>query len=147
VRFWDTSALVPLFIEQATTPLATQTLAQDAETVLWWATRVEYESALQRLLREGALDPGEATVARDSFSLLRDGAMEIEPGDALRSRAERILRQYPLRAADALQLASALTWVDDEAHGSEFVSFDDRLRNAAAKEGFTVLPESIASPA
>lgn len=142
MRFWDTSALVPLFIRQPRTPLAEEAFAEDPETVLWWATVVEYESALQRLLREAVIDAEDVAVARESFSLLRDGAVEVEPSEELRSRALRLLGEHPLRAADALQLASALTWAGDRASGFGFVSFDNRLREAAAGERFTVLPES-----
>ncbi|HSL81414.1 MAG TPA: type II toxin-antitoxin system VapC family toxin [Thermoanaerobaculia bacterium] len=143
MRFWDTSALVPLFIQQPQTSLATEALADDHETVLWWATAVEYESALQRLLRQAVLDAEGVAVARESFSLLRDGAVEVEPSEELRSRAIRLLGKHPLRGADALQLASALTWVGDGDSSVGFVSFDDRLRAAAEREGLTVLPPSI----
>lgn len=141
MRFWDTSALVALFIRQPHTPLAREAFADDPETVLWWASAVEYESALQRLLREAVLDSDQVAVARDSFLLLQEGAVEVEPSEDLRSRAVRLLRKHPLRAADALQLASALTWVDKPLEAG-FVCFDGRLREAAAREGFTVLPGS-----
>lgn len=143
MRFWDTSALVPLFVRQPHTPFARAALVEDPETVLWWGTGVEYESALQRLLREAVLDAGEIATAREAFSPLRDGAVEVGPSEEVRSRAVRLLGEHPLRAADAFQLAAALTWVGDRASGDGFVSFDDRLRKAARSEGFEVLPESF----
>lgn len=45
-------------------------------------------------------------------------------------------------AADALQLAAALDWCDGNTCGESFVCLDDRLRGAAALEGFRVLPYS-----
>jgi predicted nucleic acid-binding protein len=51
-----------------------------------------------------------------------------------------IYRRHPLRAADALQLAAALIWCEEQPHGETFVSLDDRLRGAASKEGFTLAP-------
>jgi hypothetical protein len=48
---------------------------------------------------------------------------------------------HPLRAADALQLAAALVWCDEAPQGTAFVCLDDRLRDAARREGFAVLPE------
>lgn len=142
MRFWDTSALVTLFVRQPQTSLAQAALSEDPETVLWWGSVVEYESALQRLVREAVLDVEEIATARESFSLLREGAVEVEPSEELRSRAVRLLADHPLRAADALQLAAALTWVGDRASGEGLVSFDDRLREAATGEGFKVLPGS-----
>jgi hypothetical protein len=47
---------------------------------------------------------------------------------------------HPLRAADALQLAAALIWVEEQPHGESFVSLDPRLRDSAAREGFTLVP-------
>jgi hypothetical protein len=140
VRFWDTSALVPLFIQQPQTSLAVAVLSEDPEAVLWWGTVVEYESALQRLLREAVLDRKEISTARASFSLLREGAVEVEPSEELRSRARGLLAEHTLRAADALQLAAALTWAGGHGSGEGFISLDDRLREAAADEGFAVLP-------
>jgi hypothetical protein len=50
---------------------------------------------------------------------------------------------HPLRAADALQLAAALVWVEEQPHGEGFVSLDGRLRDAAAREGFTLVPAEV----
>jgi predicted nucleic acid-binding protein len=47
---------------------------------------------------------------------------------------------HALRAADAFQLAAALLWSRGKTTGREFVSFDDRLREAAVREGFDMLP-------
>ncbi len=47
---------------------------------------------------------------------------------------------HPLRAADAMQLAAALVWTEDATSGAEFVCLDQNLREAALKEGFTILP-------
>ena len=48
----------------------------------------------------------------------------------------RVLRVHPLRAADALQLAAALEWSGGAASGM-FITYDERLRDAASREGFT----------
>jgi hypothetical protein len=47
----------------------------------------------------------------------------------------RLLRVHPLRAAGALQLAAALEWAGAPPDG-ELVTFDERLREAAVREGF-----------
>ena len=46
----------------------------------------------------------------------------------------------PMRVADSLQLAAALSWVREEPGGALLASLDDNLRTAATKEGFTVVP-------
>jgi len=58
----------------------------------------------------------------------------------VRARAARLLSLHPLRAADALQLAAALVWCRERTAEAPFVCLDDRLRLAAAREGFRVLP-------
>ncbi|TCJ16468.1 hypothetical protein E0L93_10140 [Rubrobacter taiwanensis] len=59
----------------------------------------------------------------------------MQPTNRLRSLAERLLAVHPLCAADALQLAAALRWCENNPAGREFVCLDDRLREAATKGG------------
>jgi len=68
----------------------------------------------------------------------------VAPTPRLRRTAGRALAAHPLRAADALQLAAALTWSAEQPGGEGFVCLDDRLRDAAQREGFAVLPAASA---
>jgi hypothetical protein len=54
-----------------------------------------------------------------------------------------LLSLLPLRAADSLQLAAAIVWADKKPKGHHFVCCDNRLREAAKKEGFSVLPKTL----
>jgi hypothetical protein len=137
VRFWDSSALVPLCLEQPATAQALQWQREDPELVAWWGSAVECASAIARLRREGHLTAVEEAQARTLLSALKASWFEVQPGDAVREQALRILRLHPLRAADALQLAAALEWGGSPPDGV-LVTFDDRLREAARREGFTV---------
>ena len=67
-------------------------------------------------------------------------ADSVSPTDDVRRRAARLLAGHPLRAADALQLAAALIWCEEQPHEETFVSLDERLRNAARREGFALAP-------
>jgi predicted nucleic acid-binding protein len=49
-----------------------------------------------------------------------------------------LLEVYPLRAADALQLAAALEWCEGKPQGKVFLTFDQRLHEAAGLAGFTL---------
>jgi predicted nucleic acid-binding protein len=71
----------------------------------------------------------------------------VAPTARVRLRAGRALAAHPLRAADALQLAAALVWADDSPAGEAFVCLDDRLREAASREGFEVLPAGLQTSA
>jgi predicted nucleic acid-binding protein len=136
VRFWDSSALVPLCLTQPATAQARELLTQDRELVVWWGSPVECASAISRLRRDGYMTSLEETAARAILSVLRASWFEMQPVDSVREQALRLLRVHPLRAADSLQLAAALEWAGSPPSGA-FVTFDDRLREAAQREGFT----------
>lgn len=140
MRFWDASAVVPLCLEEPTTPTITALAKDDEDLIVWWGTPLECISALARRRRDGVLSADAERQARDTLALLSAAWSEIQPTLPLRQRAERLLAIHPLRAADALQLAAALIWVQEATAGAGFVSLDHTLREAAAREGFSVLP-------
>lgn len=140
MRFWDSSALVPLCAPEAQTPALQQLRRDDPAIVAWWATRIECMSALRRLIRMGQLDATSGAAVQACLASLWTGVARAAPTDDVLTRAEGLLARHSLRAADALQLAAALVWAGDRPAGHEFVCLDDRLRDAAAREGFVVLP-------
>jgi predicted nucleic acid-binding protein len=141
VRFWDTSAVVPLLVEQGHSAGARALATDPGDMVVWWGTVVECLSGLARLRVEGALSVWTETRARESLTLLGDRWVEVVPSNRLRAVAGELVSRHLLRAGDALQLAAALEWAGDARLGRLIVTFDRRLRHAAAVEGFTVLPE------
>jgi hypothetical protein len=138
VRFWDASALVPLILDQPRTARARDLLGEDKELVVWWGSMVECASAIARLHRDGVLNVAEEARARALLLSLKSSWFEVQPGDAVREQALRVLRMHPLRSADALQLAAALEWAGSPPDGT-FISFDERLSAAAQREGFITL--------
>lgn len=146
MRFWDTSAVVPLLAKEAGTSMATSILEEDHEIVVWWGTRVECVSALARYARDQGMGSAELTRAHERLAGLANRWWEISPSELLRSTAERIVRTHPLRAADALQVAAALVASDGQPASLPFASFDVRQRDAARREGFPVLPEQMPGP-
>lgn len=138
MKFWDASALVPLLVAEPTTR-ALQTLAvRDPDMLVWWGSRVECVSALARLERDAALDGRQARAAYERLDGLAHGWHEIGPGEIVRETAIRFLRVHPLRAADALQLAAAFVAAENRPSALEVVTLDDRLVEAARKEGFVL---------
>ena len=140
MRFWDSSAVVPLCLAEPRTPVVRPLVATDPSVIVWWGTRTECVSAMLRAQRSGILGSTPSADARMILERLASTWSEVQPGEPLRVRAERLLAVHPLRAADAFQLAAALLWSRGETAGRGFVSFDQRLREAARREGFTVLP-------
>ena len=138
MRFWDSSAVIPLLVRQAASPRADQWLAQDSQTVLWALTPVEITSALWRLVREEALSERDAQAAELRAQQLTDASEVVADLDSVKAVAQRILRVHPLRAADALQLAAGLIWAGSRPQGKIFHTLDERLAASARREGFEV---------
>lgn len=127
--------MVPLLLQQPQTKRVRHLLEEDDEVVVWWGSAVECASAIARLHRDGHLSAAAERDARSLLDVLRKSWFEVQPGDAVREQAMRLLRVHGLRAADALQLAAALEWAGAPPEGG-FVTFDDRLLEAAQREGF-----------
>ena len=139
MKFWDASAIVPLLVAESTTR-SLQTLAnRDSDLLVWWGSKVECASAIARLERDALLDLKGAALAFDRLKLLADGWHEIEPSEIVRENALRFLRVHPLRAADALQLAAAFLAAERRPSTLEVVTLDERLADAARKEGFELI--------
>jgi predicted nucleic acid-binding protein len=139
MKFWDSSALLPLLVDEPSRDRLLGFLEEDSEVLAWWGTPVEIVSALSRREREGLLTAEEVAAALDVVRALAQGWHEIVPSEAVRRTAERLLRTHPLRAADSLQLAAALIASDHNPRSLELVCMDERLKSAARREGFTVL--------
>jgi hypothetical protein len=142
MRFWDSSAIVPILVPQATTAAAEALLEADSQLLVWWGTSVECVSALARLERAGLLSQGDVGLAQARLRGLAQAWNEVQPQARVRSGAERLLRVHPLRAGDALQLAAAIEVAGSDPVALEFVCFDRRLADAAAREGLTIVTES-----
>ena len=136
--FWDTSALVPLCVQQQPSSTVQQLIKQHDITV-WWATPVEMRSAFERLLRMGQLTVQEHAAAGGRLEKLRRGWRELQPSERLRSQAETFLGSYSLKAADALQLAGAWVWCSGHPRTCVFISADTQLLEAAQQVGFPIL--------
>ena len=140
MKFWDSSAIIPLCLKEKKSEAMKGLMKDDEDIVVWWTTRIECLSALSRRQREGVLPSGDEAKARTVLSALAAACSEVQPTETVRLRAERLLSIHPLRAADALQLASALIWAQETPRGLDFVCLDQNLREGALKEGFSVLP-------
>lgn len=139
VAFWDASAVVPLCCLQPQTQAARQARRLFPQLVTWWATSVECNSALRRLERAQELTARETQQAFQELDRLRLRWTEVAPLEEVKSLAERLLGAHPLRAADSLQLAAALIWCNRHPRGKTFVSSDEKLLEAAEKEGFNII--------
>jgi uncharacterized protein len=139
VRFWDTSAIIPLWIAERGSSRAREWYRNDPDVVAWTLTRVEIFSALARRRREAPLASSRLLSVRRDFIRAWEQWSEVTAIETVRRYAERIVESYPLKAADALQIGAAIIAAEDNPTGLEFVTFDENLAYAAEGEGFRVL--------
>jgi predicted nucleic acid-binding protein len=140
VTFWDTSAVIPLLVDEPASPSVRSILARETRFAVWWTTPVECCSALERRCRLQELTEAGLDQAKAALEQLRSAWTEILPSELVRDRACRLLAVHDLRASDALQLAAALLWAGDRPAGRRFLCLDNRLRAAARREGFRLEP-------
>ena len=138
MRFWDSSAIIPLLCLEASSPAMQGLYRADPDLLVWAFTRTEVLSALCRRLREGSLLQDEFRAARERLRAIAADWTENVLLDAVLDRSDRLLEVHPLSAADSLQLAAALVSVEERPRDFPFVTLDDRLGDAASREGFRV---------
>ncbi len=137
--FWDTSAVIPLIVDEPSSSRLAEVFERDPGMVVWWGTSVECTSALARLERQGTVAAPDVDAARDLLQTLASSWTEVLPTDGVREHAGRVLLRHPLRAADALQIGAAMIWADDRPRGHPFCTRDARLIEASRLEGFKVV--------
>ena len=143
MRFWDSSAILPLLVRESTTQMLLELKKTDEEMVVWWGTETECLSALARREREGGMDRASVSLAEESLEKVLSRSHEVQPSMEVRRIARRLLMTHPLRAADSLQLASALVFSGNQVSELPFVTLDKNLASSAGKEGFSLISFAV----
>jgi predicted nucleic acid-binding protein len=128
LKIRDSSALLPLIFREETSESVANLVRDDGDMAVWWGTWVECAAAISRLKREKGFDDE------------TEAWYEVEPTSGLRLLTMTVSRDHRLKAADCLQLASALRWCEGDSKGAGFVCLDEQLGRAAREEDFDVLP-------
>jgi predicted nucleic acid-binding protein len=138
--FLDSSALVKCYSEEQGALDTMALLDVAAMVAVSPLTRVEVTSALTRAVREGVLT---ARLGRDAYAAFLEewpALIQVPVSEGVLGRAQELLWQSPLRAYDALQLASALVWRERLSEPVTFATFDARLAAAARPAGLDAWP-------
>ena len=106
-------------------------------------SEVEVASALSRRRREGACTASEHDLALQELGSDLSGMSVIEIASGVAARAREIVSRNPLRAGDAIHLASCLLLQNTTGQTVDLVAFDRKLRAAAELEGLPVIPPEI----
>lgn len=149
----DTSVLVKRHVPEVGSAWVVSLLKQSNSSLTIAAiSKVEVVSALRRRVREATLSLADyAQILQDFNALCATQYKTIALTDHVIVEARQLLERHPLRAYDAVQLASALIsnalLVNAGAPSLTFLSADTRLLAAAQSEGLqTDNPEQYASP-
>ena len=145
IYFLDSSALIKRYVVEIGSPwIKTLTDSQTGNSLLLVRiTWVEVLSAFARRQREGGITAAEVAALIAKFrSEFNSRYRVIEVDLALVDRAGELIVQYPLRAYDAVQLASALRVQSLLTSMPEtqliFVSADNRLLDIAQSAGLAI---------
>lgn len=101
-------------------------------------TQVEIASALARRHREGTISQSEQNAALATLACDADSLYLVEMTAKIVARSQALLARHPLRAGDAIQLASCLELAAELRYPTSFMAFDDRLVDAARAEGLPI---------
>ncbi len=140
MRFWDSSALVPALVREKESAAIRRLLKGDPEVLVWALSSAEIASALWRRRRTADLSEAHRAAAEAGLERLESSWTAVMDVVPVLRRARRLLALHPLRTADSLQLAAALVACNERSELLPFVTLDDRLAEAAGREGFAVLP-------
>ncbi len=136
--YLDASALVKLIVSEPDSDALNDALAGAPDVIISDLALTELASALGRRIRERALSAAQARAVHRAAETVAERCRRAEMTPAVHRRAERLLlasRTTPLRALDALHLALAI-----DAQAATLVTYDLRLRVAAAGHGLAVVP-------
>ena len=139
--YLDTSALVKLCVLETGTPLVVALWEGADALVTSRIADAEVRSVLGAAERIGRIDAAPAAQARERWNALWPGLFKLEVTATVADAAGALADRRPLRAADAIHLASALTLGEAK---PLFAAWDRRLASAARAEGLMVLPPALA---
>jgi uncharacterized protein len=139
MRFWDTSALVPLILDEPASARMRAVFAEDPNILTSAFTPIEIASAVWRRRHAGELSVAAHQEADALFADLSTSWVELPVSQDAIDAAMGAMSRHSLRAGDALQLGTAIVAAGSASKG-HFVTLDDQLIAAARAEGFPVLP-------
>ena len=137
--YLDASALVKLLVPEPESDALNEALVGSGDVIISDLALTEMASALGRRIREHRLALTDARRIHGDAQKLARACHRVELTPPIHRRAERLLlssRDVPLRALDALHVATALA-----TDAATLVTYDPRLRAAAAAQGLFVVPE------
>ena len=131
--YFDSSAFTKRYVEESGSQIVETACMEASELALSILCSPEIISALNRRLREKALSKTQYQAAKEYLlEDIRDADIIDLTTEVVRQSIP-LLEAHPLRAIDALHVASALVW-----KAERFISSDERQLAVAKKAGLKV---------
>ena len=143
--YLDASALVKRYVDEVGSDWLRTAIASDQSSLVFTSriTVVEVISAFTRRVREGSLSSEDLVIVRDAFrSDCLNEYQIMPPTMTVIDLACTLLERHPLRAYDAIHLATALAaqrfLIAEDYAALILLSADGRLNSAATVEGLEI---------
>jgi predicted nucleic acid-binding protein len=138
VAYVDSSVFVKLFDSREPGADAVRRRIRAVKPAASVLLLAEVMSALARKLRLGQLRPTAAARLRSEMENDYGRVLKIQLTSSVLREATSLLFSYPLRAGDAIHLASAVVLSRTRDEGVTFLTADEELAEAASSEGLAV---------
>lgn len=135
--YFDTSALIKLFILEKGSENAQRLFHDHFPPATAVIAHAEIYSGVNRRKREGHLSSQQYTRLSRRFEEHWATYIRIELTEEVLAGAKELLERYPLRAFDAIHLASAISLQKGIREPLQFAAADSRLLDAASAERLT----------
>ena len=138
MAYFDTSALIPLLIDEPLSELAERVWRRASWVASARVSYVEARSGLARASRMGRISPTELREAIEGLETLHRQLHQVEITADLAKRAGQLAEELALRVYDAIQLAAAASLdIDDLV----VVTGDRKLATAAQTLGLASISD------
>jgi predicted nucleic acid-binding protein len=84
MKYWDSSAIMPLLLLEQSSAAMKDVFSRDRTVFAWWAAEVECVSALARVERERRLNPDDLAFAYRRLQVFCASWYVIQPNEALK---------------------------------------------------------------
>lgn len=132
--YFDTSALIKRFVIEKGSRAVQQLFTDGGPPASATVAYVEVYSGLARKYRQGHLTKKNYALACRQFETDWPAYIRVELAEDLLLLSRDLIHRHPLRAFDAIHLASVLSLQDALGVAIPFVAADERLLQAAAVE-------------
>ena len=135
IVYFDTSAIIPLIIDEPSSPLCERFWNDATQAVSSRLLYVEARAALAKGQRLGRLSPEQLASSVESLDEITAAIASVEVTENLVRTAGQLASEQGLRCYDAVHLAAALAVADTD---TVFVGGDRELLTAATRLGLAV---------